>query len=1084
MKLADGLCCVNRGGLKRYGHLQDSLKTLIRTPLVGSLLATSAQDHVNLRAPSDRRVGGIRKPRFGSSLGAAGNTVIPPAGDEYGRGWRPRGRTTTITDPCRATSAKLAGFVDHGGLCVNKFLIVPALLVLAACKDPAAPAVTDNQENATSALPEGFTLVEQFAGDDSGISIPYAKYRLDNGLTVILHEDHSDPLVHVDVTYHVGANREEVGRSGFAHFFEHMMFQGSKNVGDEQHFKIVSDAGGTLNGTTNSDRTNYFETLPVNQLEVALWLEADRMGLLLEAVTQEKFEVQRETVKNERGQRVDNQPYGRAFETIAQAMYEPEHPYSWPVIGWIEDLNRADLDDLKRFFLRWYGPNNAALTIGGDIDPMATLALVKKYFGPIPSGPDVENLPKMPASLDADRYVTLEDNIHLPALALLIPTTYMAHEDEAALDAAAEILGGGQDSMLYQRLVQTGRAVQASVQHSCRELACEMFFIVIQNPSSGETLSEMEAAVRETIAEFAGREVNEDDLQKFKAQYESSKVFRLQSVSGKVSTLAAFQTYQGSPAGIGADIERYLSVSTEDVKRVFNDYIEGKPAVILSVVPNGAVQLAAAEQNFDAPERAIPEAFGDEGSELPLRLVVDDFDRSQKPVPGVNPVVELPAIWDMTLANGVRVLAVPNEETPTVTVRAIFDVGQRDEPAGKAGLTALTAALMGEATTERSAAEFAEELKRIGADVSVSMGTYQTSVTLNVLAKHLDKGIALMLERILKPAFTAEDFERLKAQTIEGLMQQSKTPAGLAGRAINAVMYGPTHPLSYPEAGLPGTVANLSLNDVTAYYANHIPQDLGGVLVSTSLPRERTMAALQGLAAFKTREVEREAVDAFPEIAERQIYLVNKEGAAQSSLRTGQHSITYDATGDFYKAGLMNFNLAGNFNSRINLNLREDKGYTYGARASFRGDQESGSYRFSAEVNKDATAASIAEVISEFEAYVADGMTGEEYDYMRSAIGQRDARRYETPASKLGLLANILRYDLPLDYRTQQKIVLEGTDRETLNALASELIKPNNMAIVVVGDEAAIRPELEALGMPITVLDEEGFVLPAQDAME
>ena len=947
--------------------------------------------------------------------------------------------------------------------------------MLAACKQSSEPAATQAVEPAGPALPEGFVLVEEFAGDDSGISIPYAKYRMDNGLTVILHEDHSDPLVHVDVTYHVGSNREEIGRSGFAHFFEHMMFQGSENVGDEEHFKIVSDAGGTLNGTTNSDRTNYFETLPVNQLEIALWLEADRMGLLLDAVTQEKFEIQRETVKNERGQRVDNRPYGRAFETIAKSLYPDEHPYSWPVIGWMEDLNRADVDDLKRFFLRWYGPNNAALTIGGAIDPMETLELVKKYFGPIPAGPEVENLPKMPASLDADRYVTLEDNIHLPAIALLMPTVHMAHEDEAALDAAAEILGGGQDSMLYQRLVQTGRAVQANVQHSCRELACEMFFIVIQNPASGETLTEMEAAIRETIADFASREVNEDDLQKFKAQYESARVFGLQSVSGKVSTLAAFQTYQGSPAGIGAEIDRYLGVSAEDVRRVFNDYIQGKPSVILSVVPNGAPELAAAEQNFEAPERNIPEQYGDESSGLPLRPVADNFDRSQQPKPGVNPVVELPPIWDTSLANGVRVLVVPNEETPTMTVRATFDVGRRDEPADKAGLTSLTASLMSEATTERSAAEFAEELERIGASVSVNVGAYQTSVTLNVLTKHLDRGMELMMERTLKPAFTEEDFDRVKAQTMEGLMQARKTPAGLAQRAINSVMYGAQHPLSFPTAGLPGTVENITADDVRAYHAAHIPGHLSGVLVSTSLPQGDVITALQGLAGLETTEVLRESVAELPEISERKIYLVDKDEAAQSSLRTGQHAIPFDATGDFYKAGLMNFALGGTFNSRINLNLREDKGYTYGARAFFSGDHENGSFRFSSEVNKEATAASITEVIGELDDYATNGMTEEEYDYMRSAIGQRDALRYETPSSKLGLLGNILRHDLPLNYRTMQKNVLQETDRDTLNALATELIRPDEMAIVVVGDADVIRPELEALGMPITDLDEDGF---------
>jgi zinc protease len=957
---------------------------------------------------------------------------------------------------------------------VKRLIASIMVLLLAACNTE-TPSETVNAAIPEPALPAGITLVDEFKGDDSGFAITYTKYRLANGLTVILHEDHSDPLVHVDVTYHVGSNREEVGRSGFAHFFEHMMFQGSANVADEEHFKLVSNAGGTLNGSTNSDRTNYYETMPVNQLEIALWLEADRMGFLLEAVTQEKFEIQRETVKNERGQRVDNQPYGRAFETLSKSLYEQDHPYYWPVIGWLEDLNRADVNDLKRFFLRWYGPNNAALTVGGAIDPMETLELINKYFGSIPAGPEVDNLPKQPGKLDADRYVTLEDNIHLPALALIIPTVYGSHADEAPLDAAAKIMGQGQASLLYQRLVQTGRAVQASVSHRCRELACEMMFIVIQNPGSGETLTEMEVAVRATMDEFANREVSADDLQKFKAEYESGRVFGLQSVSGKVSTLAAFQTYTGSPAGIGDEIQRYLNVETGDVQRVFNQYIAGKPAVILSIVPNGQLELAATEQNFDAPDRDIPENFGDEGTELALRPVQDDFDRSTHPVPGMNPAVELPAIWDTSLSNNVRVLAVPNSETPTVTIRATFAMGQRDEPAGKAGLTSLTTSLMNEATLDHSAAGFTEELERIGASVSVSSGQYQTTVTVNTLTKHLDKAIALMMERALKPALTEEDFSRIKSQTIEGLLASRKTPQGLAGRAINSVLYGSTHPLSYPSAGLPSTVEAITLEDVKGYYAAHFPAHLTGILVSASLPQAEIIAALQGFAALETSEAYRMPIENLPEITGRTIYLVNKEGAAQSSLRTAQPSIKYDALGDYYKAGLANFNLGGTFNSRINLNLREDKGYTYGARSGFNGGQELGSFRVSSEVNKDATAASLTEVLNELESFATDGMNEEEYDYMRSAIGQRDALQYETPGRKLGLLGNILRYDLPLNYRTQQNNILKETDREVLNSLANKLIKPEDMAIVIVGDEATIRAELEALGMPIKMLDEDGF---------
>ncbi|MCA0901504.1 M16 family metallopeptidase [Microbulbifer agarilyticus] len=965
----------------------------------------------------------------------------------------------------------------------TKIALIFASAILAACskssdpvsKEDSAKLETPKAAEQQAALPAGVTLVETFDGNGADIAIPYEKYKLDNGLTVVLHEDHSDPLVHVDVTYHVGSNREDPGRSGFAHFFEHMMFQGSVNVGDEEHFRIITEAGGTMNGTTNSDRTNYYQTVPANQLETVLWLESDRMGVFLDAVTQEKFEVQRETVKNERGQRVDNRPYGRALETMFASTYPDGHPYSWPVIGWLEDLNKADLSDLKRFFLRWYGPNNAVITIGGDIDKAQTLAWVSKYFAPIPAGPEVKDLPKQPAKLDADRYVTLEDNIHLPALAMMMPTVHYSHPDEPALDAAAAILGQGQDSMLYQRLVQTGRAVSASVSHSCKELACEMWFIVIQNPASGETLAEMEQAVRDTLTEFASRGVTEDDLVKFKAGYESGRVFGLQSVSGKVSTLAAFETFTGSPKGIDKEINAYLAIETDDVTRVFDQYIAKQPSVLLSIVPNGKPELAAAKQNYEWT-RTIPETYADKGQELALRPVKDTFDRSVQPTPGVNPQVELPAIQDGKLENGVRLLAVQNDETPTITVRAVFDVGQRDEPRGKAGLTSLMTSLMTEATTERSAAEFTEALKRLGASVSVNSGQYETTVTLNVLEKHLDTAVPLMMERMLKPAFTDADFDRIKQQTIEGLQQARKTPQGLATRAVGAVMRGAEHPLSYPGNGLPSTVENITLEDVKQHYKAHFPRHLSGVTVSTSLPHSRILESLDELAKLEVSEPTRAAIALEkPTIDGRTVYLVNKEGAAQSSLRVGQHGLPYDALGDYYLAYLGNFPLGGNFNSRINLNLREDKGYTYGARSYLIGEPQDGMYMLSSEVKKDATADALNEVLTEFENFDSKGMTETEFNYLRSAIGQQEARKYETPSSKLSLLNNILRYDLPLDYRTQQNALLKETDRDALNKVITGLLDPQNMAIVVVGDAANIRESLEGLEIPIVELDEDGY---------
>lgn len=961
----------------------------------------------------------------------------------------------------------------------RKLLALSLVVLLAACESqpPQTPSAS------SIALPDGVTLVNVYDGAGEDFAIPYAKYRLDNGLTVILHEDHSDPLVHVDVTYHVGSAREEPGRSGFAHFFEHMMFEGSANVPRGEFSKTISDAGGSLNGSTNSDRTNYYETLPVNQLETALWLEADRMGLLLDAVTQEQFEVQRAAVKNERGQRIDNQPYGRASETMMQNLYPPDHPYSWPVIGWLQDLDAAGLDDLQRFFLRWYGPNNATLTVGGNIDPAQTLDWVAKYFGPIPAGPAAEDLPPQPVRLEADRYVTLEDNIHLPAIAMLFPTVHYRHPDEAPLDAAAKILGQGKASLLYQSLVQSGRAVSAFVSHACRELACEMAFIVVQNPASGETLAEMEAAVRETLHEFAERGVNDDDLQKFVAGFESSQVFGMQSVAGKVSNLAFAETFTGDPQTATADIDRYLAVEKEDVLRTFREYIEGRPAVILSIVPQGRAELAAQPQNFDyatmpSAGTAIEPTVSPSLAPPPqLRHWADDFDRSAKPEPGTNPLVGLPPVGDARLANGVRLLTVANDETPTVTVSAVFAMGQRDEPPGQAGLASLTTAMMAEATQRRSAAEFSEALERIGASLGVSAGSYETTITLNVLSKHLEAGMDLLLERLLEPAFTAEDFERLKSQRMESLLQARKSGPALAGRAIDAVLAGPEHPLSYPGGGLPATVEGITLADVKAFYAAHIPRHLQGLLASSSLPQEELLPHLDGLAALEVAAASRETVGDLPRVAGRTLYLVHKEGAAQSSLRLGHPSLKFDALGDYYLAGLMNFNLGGTFDSRINLNLREDKGYTYGIRSGFSGGPELGSFRVSSEVNKEATAAAVSEVLRELEAYAATGMTDAEYAYLQNAVGQSDALRYETPGAKLGLLSAILRYDLPLDYRHQQQALLRATPRETLNALAARLIDVDNLAVVVVGDAPAIRPQLEALGLPIVELNEDGYPL-------
>jgi zinc protease len=950
---------------------------------------------------------------------------------------------------------------------------IAAALVMTGCETTSSPSDVSAAAEMQS-LPGGIELVERVTRQsDDEIVIPYSKYRLPNGLTVVLHEDRSDPLVHVDVTYHVGSGREEIGKSGFAHFFEHMMFQGSENVGDEEHFRIVSESGGTLNGTTNSDRTNYFQTVPANQLEKMLWLEADRMGFLLPAVTQEKFEVQRETVKNERGQRYDNAPYGLLGERVGEAMYPEGHPYSWSTIGYIEDLNRADLDDLKRFFLRWYGPNNATLTIGGDIDPMQTLEWVNKYFGSIPRGPDVEDPEPQPVSFEQDRYISMTDNVALPLIYMAYPTVYARHPDEPALDVLASIMGQGRTSLLYKNLVKDGLAVQASTSHPCRELHCSFTMLALPSPQSGTSLADIDRIFRASFEEFERRGVTDDDLERVKAGIIADLIFGLESVSGKVSQLAFFETFTGSPNYIKQEIDRYQSVTKADVMRVYEEYIKGNAAVIMSIVPHETPGAIAAPDTWDRYERTIPDGPAVDAA-LALRPPQDDFDRSQQPpASGENPTVTVPELWRSALGNGVEVLGAINEETPTTALSIRLEVGQRDEPMDKLGIAALTANMLNEATKRSTNEELSNRLDKLGSSISVNSGDRFTTITVRSLTDKLDETLAIAAERLLEPAFSEEDFARVKSQTIEGINFDKKQPSSVATTVFNLVLFGHDNAFAHRDAGHVETVADISLDDVKAFYNRMYKAGAGSIIAVSNLEEPEMMEALSVLEPWTGTQPRRQPLAAFPLVETDVLYLVNKDDAAQSEIRIGKRALPFDATGQFYEAGLMNFALGGAFNSRINLNLREDKGYTYGARSFFSGQNEYGYYRAQAGVRTDVTAASITEFVNEIEDYATNGITEEELSFTKEAIGQSEARDYETPFQKLGFLSQILTYDLDEDFVEEQQTILRNISKPKVDALARQLLG-DDMAMVVVGDKDVIEAELERLGREIVELDENG----------
>ncbi|GAB3637381.1 pitrilysin family protein [Hymenobacter arcticus] len=945
----------------------------------------------------------------------------------------------------------------------------------AAAKTPAA------KKTAASPTIGGARLVEKVTAKPGELVIPYEKYVLPNGLTVVVTEDHSDPLVHVDVTYHVGSAREQIGKSGFAHFFEHMMFQGSDHVGDQQHFKLVTAAGGTLNGSTNQDRTNYYETLPSNQLETGLWLEADRMGFLLDAVSQKKFEIQRATVKNERGQNYDNRPYGLASEYISKILYPYGHPYSWLTIGYLKDLDNSSVEDLKNFFLRWYGPNNATLTVGGDVSTAQVLKLAEKYFGPIKRGPAVP-VQKLPEPvLTADRYVSYEDNVRFPMLQMVFPTVAHSNPDEVALDALADIIGSGKTSLLYKNLVKNQKAVQAQAYQRNSELSGEFAMVALSLPGKG--LDSTEVIMRNTLKELEKTGISDEQVARYKASTEAQLINGLSSVSGKVSQLAANQTYFNNPNRLPIKLRELRSLTKADVQRVFDKYIRGKHAVILSVVPKGKTDEQAAKDNYTASAAGYKAPnYGYDG--LKYVKATDSFDRAKQPKSGANPVVKVPAIWQDKFGNGLKVIGTKNTELPTTTMLLTIEGGHRLEQAnpGKAGVAALTAQMLNEGSEKYTGEEFSAALDRLGSTIQVFSGDDNTTVYVQSLTKNLPATLALLDQRLLHPRFDPADFDRIKKQTLQGIANQVTQPVVIANNAYAKLLYGQTDIMGVPNSGTTASVTSLTLDDVKQFYQQYYSPSVSNLTIVGDQDQTTVEPALAFLKAWPAKPVTLPVATAAVQPDKTKIYFIDKPGAAQSEIRVGYLTpLAYDATGDYYRAYLSNYLLGGAFNSRINLNLRENKGYTYGASSGYRGTRYFGPYTAQAGVRADATAASVKEFMSEIQNY-RNGISDEELAFLQSSVGQSDALRYETGQQKAGFLSRLAEYDLKPDYVAQQADILKNLKKEDVQASVQKYLPADKMYIVVVGDRAKSFPGLSQLGYDVQELDLNGGPVTASAA--
>ena len=888
------------------------------------------------------------------------------------------------------------------------------------------------------------------------------EYTLKNGLRVILHQDRSTPIVAVNVWYHVGSKNETPGRSGFAHLFEHLMFQGSKNY-DSDYLKVVDELGASnLNGSTNADRTNYYEVLPSNQLEAALFLEADRMGNLLEAMTQEKLDNQRDVVKNERRQNYDNQPYGTASEKIAALMYPSTHPYSWTTIGSLGDLTAASQADVKAFFRQFYLPNNASLVIAGDFDERKTRAWVEKYFGKIKRGPQVMRPNATKPALQGVVRKEYEDSIQLPRVYLVWHTVPLGDKDEAPLDVLASVLSNGRGSRLQSKLVfdkQLSQDVNAG--HPTREIGG--VFQITSTARPGKTLAEVEEEINIEIERIKKEPPTPDEIARAISRIEAQTIYGLQTVNGKADEINSNVTFFKKPDVFQAQLDRIRRVTPSEVQRVANTYLNANH-LVMNFVPR---KERAASQRATAENTSTTRPGQKRGPEK-------DFTKNL-PKPGPNPAFTLPAIEKQKLANGLEVWLVQNHELPIVSTNLVFRSGGSADPAGKPGIASITSSLLNTGTKTRSAVEISNQLADIGATLNPGAGWDSSTVSLQTLTKNLDKALDIYSDVIVNPAFPDREFDNYKRRALVGFQQRRDNANATAGVVYNTLLYGREHPYGNPLGGTEASVKAIGRSDIENFHRTFYRPNNAVLIVAGDVTMESIRPKLErAFADWKPAQVPATNIPAAKAFDRPGVYIVDKPGAAQSVINIGHVGVARDNP-DFYAIQVMNSILGGGGSARLFMNLREDKGYTYGAYSNFSFRRGAGPFTASAGVQTGVTKESVIEFMKELNGIRgAIPVSEREFDINKESIIRSFPASFETNGQITGQLASIVTYGLRDTYFNDFTRNISAVTMDDLNRVANKYITPDKMAIVVVGDRAVIEPGLKELGYPITLLDAEG----------
>ncbi|NSW94931.1 MAG: insulinase family protein [Bacteroidales bacterium] len=908
---------------------------------------------------------------------------------------------------------------------------------------------------------------------EDSLSIPFEKYTLPNGLTVVLNEDKSDPIVALSIYYHVGSSREVPGKTGFAHLFEHMMFQRSENVGEDQLFREIQGAGGTLNGSTNQDRTNYFEVFPKNALEMVMWLESDRMGYLTNTVTKASLVNQQNVVQNERRESVDNAAYGFNSGLIAKNLYPAGHPYSWTVIGEMEDLANATVEDVRAFHKKFYSPNNATLTISGDIDKEEVKALVEKYFGEIPAGEPIDKRNPMPASLSSTIRLYHEDNFaKAPQLTMVFPTAERYSKDSYALNFLAELLANTKKAPLYTVLVKDKKLTsRVTARNNSQELAGSFTITVTANPDVN--LTDVEKAVFEAFEKFEKDGFSEEDLTRIKAQYETRFYNSFASVQGKSFQLAEYTMYTGDPEYYKKDLAAIQAVTMQDVKNAYEKYIKGKNFVETSFVPKGQVGLIAeGSRNAGIVEEDVTKAAevkADAIEEEPIVKTPVKFDRSVKPPLGPDPSVNVPQVWTSALPNGMKVWGIQHTELPLVQYSIVLDGGHMAEDVSKAGLANLVAALMNEGTKNKTPEELEDAIGLLGATIRISSGDEDITVSVSTLAKNFEKTVALVEEMLLEPRWDEEQFELAKSRIINTLKRNKANPDYLASTTLNKLLFGENNILAIETSGTEETVSSMTIDDLKSFYEKYFSPSIARLIIAGDVDQERVKTAFASLCEkWQPKEVVLPEITPPSAPAKSGIYFVDIPDAKQSVIAIGAPSLSRGNT-DYYPVYVANYKLGGSFNGLFNLILREEKGFTYGARSNISGFKNYGIFTASSRVRTNSTLESVTIFKTEMEKY-REKMPEEYITFTKDALIKGNALRFETLGSLLSMLNTISSYGLPADYIKQEENYVKNLTAEKQLEVARKYIDPARMYYVVAGDAKTQMKELEKAGLGKPVL--------------